>query len=851
MAELIGLVASVLQLLDTFATAITLIKDLHNAPKEQLQLLSEIQSLQPLLVALQSRIQANSSTAATSNLQDLLYELGEMMNNCSKKLQAEGRLARVSKPIAWTLWNKKEVQVDLDKIERFKTLLNSWLTVDIWDINQQQSKIHKYILMSVNSVKDAALEQQKKNTYAEWGKIIEWISPINSFQRQADIFHTLHPGTGQWLLKDKMFKSWQDSSGQTLWCRGILNGLIAGAGKTVLTCVFYASRHELLTNKKYRSLVIHHLESQEKKIGVAWAYLNHKETETQTPVNILASLLKQLTFGLNIVPAAIQELYQYHHNRQTRPHADELLKIFPSVIANKQIFQSPRLSKHVQAQSKLGNEIRTQIVQSAKGIQQEDERELAQRALMWVVNAKRLLSVGELREALAIEPMGTTLDVDNLLDIHTILSVCAGLVIVDDTTAVVRLVHYTTQHYLDEIQTDRFSHAQTEITSRSLNYLSFVEFINLPKDEDDTNKLLREHPFLEYSHYCLVHAAGEPEIALQDQIIEFLRQGSRWCRFWFKIVSVQPWFVQWAEYPSALSISAAFNLQATATFLLTEEPFASNKVLKSYALYIASHFGHLQMLQILIENGASMNATGGKRGTALHAAVYQRNDSAVQLLIDKGADVNAQGEQYGTALNAAIRYGSDSTVQLLLEKSTDLNVSGGRFGTALSAAIFCRNNSLIQILLKKGADVNVKGGYYGTALQTAARWDNTVVQLLIEHGANVNAQGGIYGTALCAAAYNERSSVVQLLVNNGANVNTCGGKYGTALQAATCRGAEFIIKFLIEKGADVNVQGGEDCTVLNVATSRGPELKAVVHQLIIANGADMSKKLASQWDTFV
>ena len=91
--------------------------------------------------------------------------------------------------------------------------------------------------------------------------------------------------------------------------------------------------HLSMCNKNNRSLVIHHLESQNSNIGLAWIYLNHKETETQTPVNLLASFLKQLTFGLKSVPSTVQELYQYHHGRQTRPNSDELIKAFPSVIA--------------------------------------------------------------------------------------------------------------------------------------------------------------------------------------------------------------------------------------------------------------------------------------------------------------------------------------------------------------------------------------------------------------------------------------------------------------------------------------------------------------------------------------
>jgi hypothetical protein len=42
--------------------------------------------------------------------------------------------SRVSRPLAWSLWNKKEVKQDLNKIERFRSLLNTWLTMDIWYI---------------------------------------------------------------------------------------------------------------------------------------------------------------------------------------------------------------------------------------------------------------------------------------------------------------------------------------------------------------------------------------------------------------------------------------------------------------------------------------------------------------------------------------------------------------------------------------------------------------------------------------------------------------------------------------------------------------------------------------------
>jgi hypothetical protein len=52
-------------------------------------------------------------------------------------------------------------------------------------------------------------------------KILNWLTTINFFQRQADILSIRHPGTGQWLLEDPQFKAWQSGAGKILWCRGM------------------------------------------------------------------------------------------------------------------------------------------------------------------------------------------------------------------------------------------------------------------------------------------------------------------------------------------------------------------------------------------------------------------------------------------------------------------------------------------------------------------------------------------------------------------------------------------------------------------------------------------------------
>ncbi|KAF7347221.1 Ankyrin repeat-containing protein [Mycena venus] len=824
-----------------------------------------------------------------------------------------GRLSKFNKRLAWTLWNKQETKRHLEELERIKGLLNMWLAVDIWDVGQQLQNDHTEQRLDhdriLTSVKDAARDQKQHHDAAKREKIIEWMSPLNFFQRQADIFSTLQPGTGEWLLADSRFQDWLSGFGKILWCRGM-----PGSGKTVLA-----------------SLVINHLEARFSNdgIGVACIYLNHKESETQSLTNLLAGIWRQLVLH-KCIPDVVENLYERHRERQTRPSLDDFvgtvnfavaqyskvhlvvdaLDEYPEVQRNLlleylatmgcgvnlmitsrphisldgsfpnfkmqtleirateddirkythvHILRSPRLSKHARARPELCDEIETKIISNVQGMfllaklhieslttkntvkavwealqhlpkdlkltydeimeridrQNEEDRQLAHLALTWVANAKRPLSVAELREALAIEPGAASLDNDNLLDLDIIISVCAGLITVDVST--VRLIHYTTQQYLDSIQADRFPDAQTEITSRCLTYMSFKEFSALPGywEGIGSHKLIQQHPLLLYAQYCLIHATGQPEVVLQSRIIEFLQQACRWRDFWRMCHSwsakpdhelVAPWTYPQPGWPSSASplwIAAASNLQTITRSLLSQ----MDGDIEHSALYGALYYGHLPMLRLLIEGGADVNAKGGEYGTTLHAASYWGQEAAALLLIEAGAELDALGkEECGTPLQAASYAGHDAIAQLLVEKGADVNNPGRHRGSALHVAALNGHDMLARRFIEMGAGVNIATGYYATALQAAAlRGHESVVRLLLEKGANVNTQGGPYGTALQAAAYEGHHGVVQLLIEKGANVNAQGGRYGSAVNAASYEGHEAIVRILIQKGADRGV----------------------------------------------
>ncbi|KAF8217315.1 hypothetical protein K438DRAFT_1954163 [Mycena galopus ATCC 62051] len=310
--------------------------------------------------------------------------------------------------------------------------------------------------------------------------------------------------------------------------------------------------------------------------------------------------------------------------------------------------------------------------------QNEEDRKTARLALIWIANAKRPLKVLELTVALAIEPGARRLNTANVPRIETILTVCAGLVIVDRRSSVVRLVHYTAQEYLDSIQAQRFPDAQTEITRTLLTFLAFDGLPNSLHSRRAQGFARQRQPelppLLEYSQYCLEHAAGKPEAQLRSMILEFLGRAIQWKQVMEFTWSSPLWSYPWPSRPAPLWIAAAANLLETAKFLLQGAPLQKHPH-SAASIAVALDCGHSQMVEVLLENGADVNQWCELyRAPLVVVASHFGLEKIVRLLIDHGADLNAQGWEYGTALADASYSGRESIVQLLLENGADVNI---------------------------------------------------------------------------------------------------------------------------------------------------------------------------------
>jgi ankyrin repeat protein len=105
------------------------------------------------------------------------------------------------------------------------------------------------------------------------------------------------------------------------------------------------------------------------------------------------------------------------------------------------------------------------------------------------------------------------------------------------------------------------------------------------------------------------------------------------------------------------------------------------------ALNAAARNGHLEVIQYLVEHGASIDQNDNqKHKTALLAASFQRHFDIVQYLVEKGANVNAQSVNGFTPLHDAAYVGNLQIVQFLVEHGADVHIRNGGNLTPLETA---------------------------------------------------------------------------------------------------------------------------------------------------------------------
>ena len=233
-----------------------------------------------------------------------------------------------------------------------------------------------------------------------------------------------------------------------------------------------------------------------------------------------------------------------------------------------------------------------------------------------------------------------------------------------------------------------------------------------------------------------------------------------------------------------------------------------------------------------IKDGGNVNAVYGELNWTplFYGAYYNGNPEVVRILIENGADINAQDRNGNTALIQMVSHRRLRHALLLLDMGADVEVTNNDGNRVLT---------FIPRDTPEGVDEeewNTVVERVNQGLKPRRISDFEFIQLCefktpeevlsaIKNGANVNVVFGEFKWTplLYGAYYNDNPEVTRVLIENGADINVQDKNGNTALIHMISRGRPRHALLLLDMGADVNATNNDGNKVVNFISDDTPE----------------------------
>jgi serine/threonine-protein phosphatase 6 regulatory ankyrin repeat subunit B len=268
--------------------------------------------------------------------------------------------------------------------------------------------------------------------------------------------------------------------------------------------------------------------------------------------------------------------------------------------------------------------------------------------------------------------------------------------------------------------------------------------------------------------------------------------------------------------------------------------------------YVACLYGHIRIVELLIENKVDMTPDKGGK-TPFFVACLHGHIEIVKLLIDKEADNIKTADNEGkTPLYVACANRQVDIARLLIKHDADIEGD-----IPLLEAAFGGSIEIVEILTeraKKATDVSInirngallaacEGGFVNI-LERLIKWiGDEILNMDYEWTIdNTSTKCNVMNAALLLASGTGHAGVIDLLLKKGANYDYSDPHSQTPLYGACCNGHLEVAKLLIEKGADIKATEEKGQTPLMAACANG-NLDLI--KLLLEKGADIEIGAAS------
>jgi len=177
--------------------------------------------------------------------------------------------------------------------------------------------------------------------------------------------------------------------------------------------------------------------------------------------------------------------------------------------------------------------------------------------------------------------------------------------------------------------------------------------------------------------------------------------------------------------------------------------------------------------QILIDTGADVNLPAQTTHvTPLHVAAFKGNLNMMKLLLDAGANVDAVDCKNSTPLHYAALEGKPEAAMLLLVEGVNCEIADGAGFTPLHIAAQKNNDQIVKLLIKYQANVHARTKAQNTPLMLT--FDPYIAQLLIDAGSDLEASDVKGNSVLLRASFLGKEELTEFFIARGVNINIHG-----------------------------------------------------------------------------
>ncbi|KAM5345805.1 hypothetical protein ACJ41O_011666 [Fusarium nematophilum] len=702
---------------------------------------------------------------------------------------------------------------------------------------------HSTLVFGVNQIGSDINKEQKIAQQCKDSLFIAEPSQVRS--ELVDSKGDLTAGTCKWILEDRAYQSWlQSSETQLLWISGG-----PGRGKTMLS-IFLTRKLESMVHDPPRSLL----------------YIFCGEKLHNTEVAILSSLIWQMVERFPcLLQRALAKLRTREGNEQARtPSRVDLWDIF------KDMTRDPNLGP---------------VLCLIDGLD-----ECHKDSTRWLLDKLRLIFDKE-SQSLIIpsSPFKLLMVSRNITGLHRYDRVDLERRTSETAQDVARVIDARIKEHdlFSELDEDFKDEIKTTLQERSDETFLWVGFAiqELLRAETKTEirEVLQNIPKGLDGLYSRILLRIKDE--RQDDVARLLR--------WVVQARVPLTASQLAD-ALKLEVQTVHDLVTMSASLLVyalksqADPSMIDLLIKHGALKNSPDFPYLIYLamqgpedeafdraEMLLQSGAdpTQRSPGGTT-PPLEEAVRFLNLRLVKLLLEYGADIDSLSDYSRAALSCAMRSPSQDPrlVEWLLQHGVPADIPDMSDLNLLREAIFCEHKEVLEFLLQHGADANAQFepvfGQRGSnrplhACIIMSRL--SMAELLLQHDADVNGRGKEGCTALHLVT---EATAAKIILNHGADIEARDNKSRTPLMCAASNphysfwqarlledsvGVEGeerqgridsvpesdtetgIIKLFLERGADVEATDSRQKTALMLAAKSQNNLGVLE---LLEGGAD-------------